>query len=76
MRVRSALPQDVAMLADLPLSRRCRFSFKEVFMDFRWDIIIEYAPYLWKGTLLTIGLSSLHFIRYIIRIIYRIRKNN
>ena len=26
-------------------------------MDFRWDIIIEYAPYLWKGTLLTIGLS-------------------
>lgn len=26
-------------------------------MDFRWDIIIEYAPFLWKGTLLTIGLS-------------------
>jgi polar amino acid transport system permease protein len=26
-------------------------------MDFRWDIIMEYAPFLWKGTLLTIGLS-------------------
>ena len=26
-------------------------------MDFRWDIIIEYAPFLLKGTLLTIGLS-------------------
>jgi glutamine transport system permease protein len=26
-------------------------------MDFRWDIIAEYAPFLWKGTLLTIGLS-------------------
>lgn len=26
-------------------------------MDFRWDIIVEYAPFLWKGTLLTIGLS-------------------
>ncbi|MGM7724027.1 amino acid ABC transporter permease [Metabacillus sp. Hm71] len=26
-------------------------------MDFRFDIIIEYAPFLIKGTLLTIGLS-------------------
>jgi polar amino acid transport system permease protein len=26
-------------------------------MDFRFDIIIEYAPFLLKGTLLTIGLS-------------------
>lgn len=26
-------------------------------MNFRWDIIVEYAPYLWKGTLLTIGMS-------------------
>ena len=26
-------------------------------MNFRWDIIVEYAPYLLKGTLLTIGLS-------------------
>ena len=26
-------------------------------MGFRWDIIVEYAPFLWKGTLLTIGLS-------------------
>jgi glutamine transport system permease protein len=26
-------------------------------MDFRFDIIIEYAPYLLKGTLITIGLS-------------------
>ncbi len=26
-------------------------------MDFRWDIIIEYAPLLLKGTMLTIGLS-------------------
>ncbi|MBT2640785.1 amino acid ABC transporter permease [Bacillus sp. ISL-41] len=26
-------------------------------MDFRFDIIIEYSPYLVKGTLLTIGLS-------------------
>ncbi|CAH0345310.1 amino acid ABC transporter permease [Bacillus sp. CECT 9360] len=26
-------------------------------MDFRFDIIMEYAPYLVKGTLLTIGLS-------------------
>lgn len=26
-------------------------------MGFRWDIIIEYAPFLLKGTLLTIGLS-------------------
>lgn len=26
-------------------------------MDFRWDIVAEYAPFLLKGTLLTIGLS-------------------
>lgn len=26
-------------------------------MDFRFDIIAEYAPFFWKGTLLTIGLS-------------------
>ncbi|SEM97974.1 polar amino acid transport system permease protein [Mesobacillus persicus] len=26
-------------------------------MDFRFDIIVEYAPFLLKGTLLTIGLS-------------------
>jgi len=26
-------------------------------MDFRWDILIEYAPFFLKGTLLTIGLS-------------------
>lgn len=26
-------------------------------MDFRFDIIVEYAPYLLQGTLLTIGLS-------------------
>ncbi|NHM31570.1 amino acid ABC transporter permease [Neobacillus terrae] len=26
-------------------------------MTFRWDIILEYAPFLLKGTLLTIGLS-------------------
>jgi glutamine transport system permease protein len=26
-------------------------------MDFRWDIIVEYAPFFLKGTLLTIGLS-------------------
>jgi glutamine transport system permease protein len=26
-------------------------------MDFRFDIIVEYSPYLVKGTLLTIGLS-------------------
>lgn len=26
-------------------------------MDFRWDIIAEYAPFFLKGTLLTIGLS-------------------
>ncbi|MBM7691730.1 polar amino acid transport system permease protein [Peribacillus deserti] len=26
-------------------------------MDFRFDIIMEYAPYLLKGTLITIGLS-------------------
>lgn len=26
-------------------------------MSFRWDIIFEYAPFLLKGTLLTIGLS-------------------
>jgi glutamine transport system permease protein len=26
-------------------------------MDFRWDIIAEYAPFFFKGTLLTIGLS-------------------
>lgn len=26
-------------------------------MGFRWDIIFEYAPFLLKGTLLTIGLS-------------------
>lgn len=26
-------------------------------MDFRWDIIIEYAPFLLKGTMLTVGLS-------------------
>lgn len=26
-------------------------------MDFRWDIIVEYAPLLLKGTLLTIGFS-------------------
>lgn len=26
-------------------------------MNFRWDIIIEYAPFLWKGTILTVGLS-------------------
>ena len=46
-------------------------------MDFRWDIIIEYAPYLWKGTLLTIGfINRIHFIGYHFRIVYRIRKNN
>jgi polar amino acid transport system permease protein len=27
------------------------------YMDFRWDIIIEYAPLLLKGTLLTIAIS-------------------
>lgn len=27
-------------------------------MSFRWDIIIEYAPFLLKGALLTIGLSA------------------
>ncbi|WP_066072721.1 amino acid ABC transporter permease [Neobacillus soli] len=26
-------------------------------MDFRWDLIVEYAPFFAKGTLLTIGLS-------------------
>ncbi|MEH7437715.1 amino acid ABC transporter permease [Neobacillus drentensis] len=26
-------------------------------MDFRWDILAEYAPFFLKGTLLTIGLS-------------------
>lgn len=26
-------------------------------MDFRLDILAEYAPFFWKGTLLTIGLS-------------------
>lgn len=26
-------------------------------MDFNFDIIIDYAPYFWEGTLLTIGLS-------------------
>ena len=26
-------------------------------MDFRFDIILEYSPYLLKGTLVTIGLS-------------------
>lgn len=26
-------------------------------MNFRWDIIFEYAPFLLKGTILTIGLS-------------------
>ncbi|HJV32331.1 MAG TPA: amino acid ABC transporter permease [Bacillales bacterium] len=26
-------------------------------MDFRWDIIAEYAPFFVKGTLLTVGLS-------------------
>ncbi|WP_110926473.1 amino acid ABC transporter permease [Bacillus massiliglaciei] len=26
-------------------------------MNFRWDIIIEYMPYLLKGTLLTVGFS-------------------
>ncbi|ETI70879.1 amino acid ABC transporter permease [Neobacillus vireti] len=26
-------------------------------MDFRWDLIVEYAPLFLKGTLLTIGLS-------------------
>ncbi|MBL4953638.1 amino acid ABC transporter permease [Neobacillus sp. OS1-32] len=26
-------------------------------MDFRWDLIAEYAPFFLKGTLLTIGLS-------------------
>jgi glutamine transport system permease protein len=26
-------------------------------MDFRFDIIVEYAPFFWKGTLLTIGFS-------------------
>ena len=26
-------------------------------MDFRWDILVEYAPFFLKGTLLTIGLS-------------------
>jgi glutamine transport system permease protein len=26
-------------------------------MDFRWDIIVEYAPFFVKGTLLTIGFS-------------------
>lgn len=26
-------------------------------MDFRWDIIVDYAPLLLKGTLLTIGFS-------------------
>lgn len=31
-------------------------------MDFRWDIIMEYAPFLWKGTLLTIGLSLISIL--------------
>ena len=26
-------------------------------MDFRWDILVEYAPFFLKGTILTIGLS-------------------
>ncbi|MFB6469460.1 amino acid ABC transporter permease [Cytobacillus sp. Hz8] len=26
-------------------------------MDFRFDLIADYAPFFWKGTLLTIGLS-------------------
>lgn len=26
-------------------------------MNFNWDIIIEYAPFLWRGTLITIGFS-------------------
>lgn len=26
-------------------------------MEFRWDILVEYAPFFLKGTLLTIGLS-------------------
>jgi glutamine transport system permease protein len=31
-------------------------------VDFRFDIIIEYAPFLLKGTLLTIGISVLSII--------------
>ncbi|MCA1530908.1 ABC transporter permease subunit, partial [Bradyrhizobium yuanmingense] len=26
-------------------------------MDFRFDIIVEYAPYFWQGLLVTIGVS-------------------
>ena len=32
-------------------------------MDFRWDIIIEYAPYLWKGTFINYWfVYRIHFI--------------
>lgn len=33
------------------------FSRKVMTMDFRWDILQEYAPFFLKGVLLTIGLS-------------------
>lgn len=31
-------------------------------MDFRFDIIVEYIPFFWEGTLLTIGLSIVGII--------------
>ncbi len=31
-------------------------------VDFRFDIILEYAPYFWKGTLFTIGISIVSVI--------------
>ena len=46
-------------------------------MDFRWDIIIEYAPLLLKGTLLTIGLSIASIlIGTMFRIINWFREND
>ena len=46
-------------------------------MDFRWDILVEYAPFFLKGTLLTIGLSiASYFNWYHSWIVNRIRENN
>ena len=56
---------------------RSFFAVRSVVMDFRWDIIVEYAPFLWKGTLLTIGLSIASILLgVVLGLVYWIREND
>ena len=46
-------------------------------MDFRWDIIIEYAPFLLKGTIAyDRTINIIYFNWYIFRIINWFREND